>query len=138
MTKMQSKVFSCDEKTRIVLELLKDESPISVLSSKYGVSCKTIQNWKKQFLGNASLAFEPAKAIIEYKEEIIKLREENDALAKALGKSTVERDWALGKLKSLDLSNRLSLVDSKLDRLPKTRQCELLSINRATITRVAN
>lgn len=133
MTKMKSKVFSCDEKTRIVLELLKDENPISVLSSKYGVSCKTIQNWKKQFLGNASLAFEPAKAIIEYKEEIIKLREENDALAKALGKSTVERDWALGKLKSLDLSNRLSLVDSKLDRLAKTRQCELLSINRSTI-----
>ncbi|MHC0448589.1 MAG: hypothetical protein ACRY3E_00590 [Candidatus Lariskella arthropodorum] len=32
MTKIKSKVFSCDEKTRIVLALLKDENPIFVLS----------------------------------------------------------------------------------------------------------
>lgn len=133
MTKNKVKVFNCEEKTKIVLELLKEDSPISVLASKYGVSAKTIQNWKKQFLANAAIAFEPAKVISEYKEEISKLREQNDELAKALGKSTVERDWAVGKLKSLDLLNRKSLVDSKLNLLPKTRQCELLAINRSTI-----
>jgi putative transposase len=133
MTKNKAKVFSSEEKTKIVLELLREDSPLSVLSSKYGVSARTIQNWKKQFVANAALAFEPAKVLSEYQEEVNKLKEQNDELAKALGKTTIERDWLVGKLKSLDLSNRKSLVDSKLNILPKTRQCELLTINRSTI-----
>jgi predicted nuclease with TOPRIM domain len=53
----------------------------------------------------------------EYREKIEKLEKENEALAKTLGKTTVERDWAVGKLKSLDLSSKRVLVDSKLDRV---------------------
>ncbi|MCT4697397.1 IS3 family transposase [Candidatus Cardinium sp. TP] len=53
--------------------------------------------------------------------------------AKALGKATVERDWAVGKLKSLDLLSKKSLVRSKLPHLSKARQCALLSINRSFI-----
>ncbi len=68
----------------------------------------------------------------EYQEQIKELKEQNDALAKALGKTTIERDWAVGKLRSLDLSNRKSLVISKLEQLPKTRQCELLGVNRSS------
>ncbi|WP_341786692.1 IS3 family transposase [Rickettsia endosymbiont of Cantharis rufa] len=41
-------------------------------------------------------------------------------------------DWAVGKLRSLDLLNRKSLVESKLGQLPKTRQCELLGVNRSS------
>lgn len=133
MSKKKARIFSSEEKTKIVLELLREDSPLSVLSSKYEVSGKTIQNWKKQFIANAALAFEPAKVLSEYQEEMNKLKEQNDELAKALGKTTVERDWAVGKLKSLDLSNRISLVETKLALLPKTRQCELLTINRSTI-----
>ncbi|WP_341750159.1 hypothetical protein [Candidatus Tisiphia endosymbiont of Sialis lutaria] len=39
----------------------------------------------------------------------------------------------MGKLQSLDLSNRKELVDSKLAMLPKTRQYELLKINRSSM-----
>jgi putative transposase len=103
------------------------------LSTKYEVAAKTIHNWKKQFLENAVLAFEPAKVVSEYKEQINKLKDQNDELAKALGKTTVERDWAVGKLGSLDLSNKKSLVESKLKIIPKTRQCELLAISRSSL-----
>ncbi|WP_342265685.1 IS3 family transposase [Cardinium endosymbiont of Philonthus spinipes] len=68
-----------------------------------------------------------------YKEEINALKDQNDELAKALGKATVERDWAVGKLKSLDLLSKKSLVRSKLPHLSKARQCALLSINRSLI-----
>jgi putative transposase len=129
MTKKQVRNFSAEEKTRIVLELLKEDVTLSQLSSKYEVSSNSISHWKKQFLSNAAIAFEPAKVVSEYQEEINKLKEQNDELAKALGKATVERDWAVGKLRSLDLSNRKSLVASKLEQLPKTRQCELLGIS---------
>ncbi len=82
---------------------------------------------------NAPLAFEPAKAVSEYKEQISALSKQNDELAKALGKTTVERDWAVGKLSSLDLSNKKSLVASKLCSLSKTRQCALLQMNRSSM-----
>ena len=132
MTKKQMRNFSAEEKTKIVLELLKEESTIAQLSTKYEVTAKSINNWKKQFLENAALAFEPAKVVSEYKEQINKLKDQNDELAKALGKATVERDWAVGKLNSLDLSNKKSLVGSKLRSLSKARQCELLKISRSS------
>jgi putative transposase len=113
--------------------MLKEELTIGQLSAKYEVSAKTIQNWKKQFLNNASLVFEPAKAVSEFKDQIDDLKNQNDELAKALGKATVERDWAVGKLGSLDLSNKKSLVDSKLKTLSKARQCELLQVSRSGV-----
>jgi putative transposase len=133
MAKKQSRNFSAEVKTKIVLEMLREELTVAQLSAKYEVAGKTIQNWKKQFLNNASLAFEPAKAVSEYKDQINELKNQNDELAKALGKATVERDWAVGKLNSLDLSNKKSLVAPKLDILSKTRQCELLKISRSAV-----
>ncbi|EER22680.1 hypothetical protein REISMN_00730 [Rickettsia tamurae subsp. buchneri] len=121
MGKKQITNFSAEAKTKIVLEMLKEESTIGQLSAKYEVTAKTMQNWKRQFLNNASLVFEPVKAVSEYKGQISELKNQNDELAKALGKATVERDWAVGKLNSLDLSNKKSLVDPKLSTLAKTR-----------------
>jgi len=133
MGKKQIRNFSAEVKTKIVLEMLKEESTTAQLSTKYEVSAKTIQNWKRQFLNNASLVFEPAKAVSEFKDQIDGLKNQNDELAKALGKATVERDWAVGKLVSLDISNKKSFVDSKLKTLSKARQCELLEISRSGV-----
>jgi len=133
MGKKQIRNFTAEVKTKIVLEMLKEESTTAQLSTKYEVSAKTMQNWKKQFLNNAPLAFEPAKAVSEFKDQIDVLKTQNDELAKALGKATVERDWAVGKLGSLDISNKKSLVDSKLKTLSKARQCELLQISRSVV-----
>ena len=98
MSKKEKRNFSAEQKTKIVLELMESELTIAQLSKKYEITGKTIQNRKKQFLENASLAFEPAKVVSEYKSEIKELKAENDELAKALGKATVERDWVVGKL----------------------------------------
>jgi putative transposase len=133
MTKKYIKNFSAEYKTKVVLELLESAVTISQLSKKYQITPKTIQNWKKQFLSNASMAFEPAKVVSEYKTEIEELKSQNDELAKALGKATVERDWALGKLRGLDIANKRDLVDSKLEDLSMARQCELLKINRSML-----
>ena len=133
MTKKHIKNFSAEYKTKVVLELLESEVTISQLSKKYEITPKTIQNWKKHFLSNASMAFEPAKVVNEYKTEIEELKSQNDELAKALGKATIERDWALGKLNGLDIANKRDLVDSKLKELSMARQCELLKINRSML-----
>ena len=129
MSNKKIRNFSAEQKTKIVLEVPGSEKTLSEISKQYEVTSKTLQNWKKQFLENASLAFEPEKVVSEYKKEIEELKEQNDELAKALGKSTIERDWAVGKLNSLDISKKRSLVDSKLKEISMARQCELLKIN---------
>ena len=44
---------------------------------------------------------EPAKAVKEYKDQNIELQLKIDEYARVVGKITVERDWAVGKLQSL-------------------------------------
>ena len=127
------KTYSAEFKTKVVLELLVGDQTVAQIASKYEITAKSLTDWKKQFLPNASLAFDVGGATQGYKDEIATLKDENDALAKKLGKTTIERDWAVGKLKSLDLSNKKDLVDSKLTDISTTRQCELIELNRSTL-----
>lgn len=131
MSRKKGQTYTAEQKTKIVLELLKEEETAAQLATKYKVSTQTLGNWKKQFLENAFLAFEPAKTLKEQKAELSKLQYENDELAKKLGKTTIERDWLEKKLKSLDLSDRKDLVDSRLETLSVTRQCALLHVSRS-------
>ncbi len=128
----KKKIYSAEFKAKVVLELLREEEPAAKIASRYGITVQTLNQWKKKFLENASLAFDIGSATKEYKAKIEKQEKENEALAKTLGKTTIERDWAVGKLKSLDLSSKKSLVDSKLNNLSMTRHCELLQLNRST------
>ena len=99
-----------------------------------------MQQWKKQFLENASLAFDKSAVVKEYKEEIEHLNREKDKIAKKLGEVIVERDWAVGKLKSLDLSIKKELIDNnksegvqakkKNPSLSLNRQLQLLSVSK--------
>ena len=132
MSRKKGQTYTAKQKTKVVLELLKEEKTINQLATEFNVTSKTIQNWKKQFLENADKAFESDESSKAEKEELERLKQENDALAKTLGRTTVERDWAVGKLKSLDLSNKKILVDSKLT-ITKTRQCELIGISRSVL-----
>ena len=127
------KSYSAEFKTKVVFELLREEETASAIASRYGVSVQTLNQWKKKFLENAALAFDVGGATKEYRDRIEKLEKENEALAKTLGKTTIERDWAVGKLKSLDLSSKRSLVGSRLENLSVTRRCELIGLNRSTL-----
>ncbi len=94
----------------------------------------------------------------EYKKEIDELQKENDQLAKTLGNTTIERDWAAGKqhtpqkrkrlrepVAGLDLSNKQKLIEFKPKeqteqteqtkfKLPsKARQCELIGVSRSSL-----
>jgi putative transposase len=132
MARSKGQTYSAEQKTKIVLEILKEEQTLSQLSSKYSVTVKTLQNWKRHFLENASLAFDVASATKSYKQEINELKAENDSLAKTLGKTIVQRDWAVGKLKSLGLNDKKALIEPKLTNLPLSEQCDLIALNRSS------
>jgi len=129
----KKKVYSAEFKTKVVLEVLKEEDSLSSIASKYEITVQTLRKWKNQFLENATLAFDLSNATKEYKEKIEKLEKENEELAKTLGKTTIERDWAVGKLKSLDLLNKKSLIEFKHKEISVMRQCELIELNRSSL-----
>jgi len=54
--------------------------------------------------------------------------------AKKVGQLTLEKDWAVGKLRGLDSFKRLEMVDeSKSKKISVVKQCELLQISRSNI-----
>ena len=127
-------VYTAEFKTRLVLEVLKEEQTLVEIASKNKITPKNLQNWKKIFLENAEMAMEPSKAIKEYKDANAKLQIEVGEYAKKVGQLTLEKDWAVGKLKGLDLSKKLEMVDeSELKIISVVKQCELLQLSRGNI-----
>lgn len=131
MSRKKGQSYSAEQKTKIVLELLKEEETIAQIATKYKVTAQSITKWKKQFLENASLAFEPAKAVQEFKDELKAKNIEVEDLQKQLGKSTMEKEWLAKKLESsVSLNKRKALIESGL-KITTTKQCELLSVSRS-------
>jgi len=126
--------FSTQLKTRLVLEVLREERTLNEIASVNNINPKNLQNWKKLFLENAEVAMEPAKAVKEYKDEVAKLKVELGEYAKKVGQLTLEKDWAVGKLKSLDSSYKKELIDRNEDKiLSVVKQCNLIRYTRSNL-----
>ena len=126
--------YSAEFKTKMVLEVLQNEDTLNAIASKNNITPKNLQNWKKVFLENAEIAMEPARAVQEYKTRIVELEAKNDEYAKVVGQLTVEKDWAVGKLKSLDLSNKKEMIDkSEHKTISVVKQCKLIEFNRSNL-----
>ena len=115
--------YSAEFKAKVVLEILEGEKTLNEIASKYKLLPKNLQNWKKQFLENASLAFDKSAVIKEYKEEIQSLKKQKDIMAKTLGEVTIERNWAVGNKKIVQL-----LLDNNatVDALSKDGETALM------------
>lgn len=127
------KSYSAGFKAKLVLEVLEGNKTLNEIASQYEITPKNLQNWKKQFLENMSLAFDKSAVVKEYKEEIATLKKDKDSIAKKLGEMIVEKEFLEGKLKSLVSSNkRKGLIDTKLN-LSLNKQCKLLHVNKASL-----
>jgi len=131
------KTYTPEFKTKVVLELLESEKTLNEIASQYEILPASLKSWKKQFLENASLAFDKSAVVKEYKEKISKLEREHNQLAKKVGTLTIERDWLAGKLCSLDLSMKKKLAsDGKVQAKHKektpslNRRLELMKISK--------
>ena len=131
MSKKQ-KSYTADFKTKVVLELLAGDLTVSQIASKHSIIGKSLLNWKKVFLANASLAFNKDAAVSDIKTTVDKQGKEIDELHRQLGKRKAELEWASKKLKSLDFNKKKELIKSELDAISISKQCELLSFNRSS------
>jgi len=89
----KSKVYSAAFKSKLVLEVLMNEKPLSEISSAHNITPKNLQNGKKTFLDNAEITMEPSKAVKEYKVEMSAVQEQNEQLTMIVGRMTVEKEW---------------------------------------------
>jgi len=126
-------VYSTELKTKLVLELLKEERTLVEIASEHKITANNLKNWKRLFLENSEIAMEPSKAVKEYKDENKKLQLELDNYAKTVGQLTVENNWMRGKLQSSGLSSKKDMIEPELKTLSIVQQCELLDLSRSAI-----
>ena len=131
MSKKQKKC-TADFKAKVVLEALSGEITISELASKYSIVSKNIQNWKKEFLTNASVIFDKKSLVSNYKDKLTEQTKEIDELHRQLGKCTAELEWASKKLMSLDFNTKKGLIKSEQNIISISRQCQLISFTGLT------
>ena len=86
--------YTAQYKTRIVLEILQGEKEIGEIAAENNLNPNMVRNWKREFLENASAAFEsPCKAEKEAKKKVEAQRKEVDQMLKTIGQLTLERDF---------------------------------------------
>ena len=127
--------FSAEFKTNLVLQLLKGEKELNVLAVENDIQPNLLRNWKKEFLTNASLAFDN-KRVYNLREKLAEERKEKAEYAKKVGQLTMQVDWLKKNLKKLsDLTTRVNLVRSlsTTKELPVSTGAKLLDINRTSV-----
>ena len=127
--------FSAEFKTNLVLQLLKGEKELNVLAVENDIQPNLLRNWKKEFLTNASLAFDN-KREDNLREKLAEERKEKAEYAKKVGQLTMQVDRLKKNLKKLsDLTTRVNLVRnlSTNKELPVSTGAKLLGINRTSV-----
>ena len=127
--------FSAEFKTNLVLQLLKGEKELNVLAVENDIQPNLLHNWKKEFLANASLAFDN-KREDNLREKLAEERKEKAEYAKKVGQLTMQVDWLKKNLKKLsDLTTKVNLVRnlSTTKELPVSTGAKLLGINRTSV-----
>ena len=92
------KNYSAKFKSQVVLAALREDAPISELSSRYGVHSTVIHRWKKEALASMEAGFsgKNESQAVDHQAEIKELHAK-------IGQLTVERDFLS------EASNRLGL-----------------------------
>ena len=81
-------------KTKIVLEILREERELGEIAAEHNLNPNMVRNWKREFLDNAESVFEnPKKLEREAKRKEKVLEKQNTQMLKTIGQLTLERDF---------------------------------------------
>lgn len=98
---MGKRKFTAEFKTRLVLEVLREERELGEIAAENEISPNQLRNWKAEFLENAPRVFNQSKQEKEIAKEKKELEAERSELMSKIGQLTMERDWL--KKKSIEV-----------------------------------
>ena len=86
------RIYSAEEKIRIVLEGLRGEDSIAAICRKYDLHANTYYTWTKEFMeaGKRRLSGDTTREAT--RDEVTDLKHQNDELKKALGTLYLENE----------------------------------------------
>jgi transposase-like protein len=90
---MARRQYSAEYKTKLVLEILKEEKQIGEIAAEHEISPNQLRNWKREFLENATRVFSESKQEKELRAKEKLMNKERDELLAKVGQLTVEVDW---------------------------------------------
>lgn len=83
--------YTSEFKTKVVLEVLREEQTVNEIAAKYELSPVMISRWKAEFLERASTVFDKKGSDADKLRK--KYESKQDHLEKLVGQLTVEVDW---------------------------------------------
>lgn len=83
--------FTPQEKSKIVLEVLREEKTLSQISSEYQIHPNVISRWKAEFMANADKVF--SKEADEVEKIKRAYEQEKDELLRQIGQLSYEVSW---------------------------------------------
>lgn len=83
--------YTAEFKTKVVLEVLREEQTVNEIAAKYELSPEMISRWKSEFLERATTVFEKKTSEVEKVRKEYESKQEH--LEKLVGQLTVEVDW---------------------------------------------
>ena len=84
--------FTPEFKTQVVLELLREEKDLNQIAADHEIAPAVLRNWKKEFLANASSAFDNKKEVA-FDQERADYEKKIDQLYNTIGQLTVDVNW---------------------------------------------
>lgn len=126
--------YPAEFKTKVVLEVLREEQTVNEIASKYELSPVMVSRWKAEFLERASTVFEKKASEVDKVRKEYKAKQEH--LEKLVGQLTVEVDWLKKNLAlNESLQTRKAMVELDNPNITVKCQAELLSVNRTSVYR---
>jgi transposase len=96
------RIYSAEEKIRIVLEGFRGEESIAAICRKYDIHANTFYTWTKEFMeaGKRRLSGDTTREAT--RDEVTELKVQNEELRKALGKLYMEKEELKKSLNGLE------------------------------------
>ncbi|WP_159881029.1 transposase [Paenibacillus puerhi] len=129
--------YTTEFKTKVVLEVLREEQTVNEIAAKYEMSPVMISRWKAEFLECASTVFEKKTSEADKLKKEYESKQEH--LEKLVGQLTVEVNWLKKNLALNEpLEARKTIVARDNTEITIKRQTDLLGVNRTSVYRPSN
>ncbi len=85
--------YTPEFKAKVVLEVLQGERELGELAAQYGINPNMLRNWKREFLENASRAFDESRQAKQARRKEAELEKKQAQMLRTIGQLTLERDF---------------------------------------------